>query len=48
MSSNSPICQRCHALYFSENKTNMRPKCLEEKYLELRKQYKDLLKTKKE
>lgn len=34
MSSNDPICQRCHSLYISKNKTNMCPKCLEERFLE--------------
>jgi len=34
MSSDSPICQRCHNLYISKNKTNMCPKCLEERFLE--------------
>lgn len=37
MSSDLPICQRCHALYMSKNKTNMCPTCLEEKFLGCRK-----------
>jgi hypothetical protein len=42
VSSDSPICQRCHRLYFGKNKTCMCPICLEERFLERGKEVADL------
>ncbi len=42
MSSSDPICQRCGRLYLSKNKTNMCPKCLEERFLDRGSEIKEL------